>query len=251
MGLKALSLICCVLLTFLGCNDTSTSETGRTLRRDGSKDPFPTPADVQSSTALYLRHYTPAQIATLQPAEGLTHLCLNDCNLTSLEPRFIQPSLQHLWLADNHLRTLPEALSRASQLTYLNLDRNHLFQLPDLRPLPLRWLRLNENQLSTWPLLPNSLERIYLAHNCLTEIPSRPTHLREAELSYNPITRLPDDFGVGMTRLDLAHTKLTALPQDLSQWTSIRFLNLTGCPMSNEEKDRIQKSFSPSTTILF
>ncbi|MDO5462170.1 MAG: hypothetical protein Q4F99_01595 [bacterium] len=253
MGLKSYFIVACacIILTVIGCADTTTFNTSYELRCDGAKDDFPSNEKLLSATALYLRNYTSAQIATLPPTNKLTHLCLIDCELLELSPLILSPTLKSLWLSDNHLQSLPKELVNASQLTYLNLDRNRLLNLPDLRQLPLRWLRLNENQLSTWPLIPNSIERLYLAHNRLTFIPSKPTNLKEAELSYNPITQLPDDFGIGMTRLDVAYTQLKVLPKDLSQWQTLRFLNLAGCPMSTEEKNRIQNSFSKSTTIIF
>lgn len=221
------------------------------LRCDGTKESFPAEDKIRLATKLYLRSYAPTLIATLEPASGLTHLCLIDCGLTDIEPRLLPSTLQQLWLSDNQLQVLPQALSNLKQLSYLNLDRNRITTLPDLRPLPLRWLRLNENQLTQWPQLPNSIERLYLAHNRITSIATKPTNLQEADLSYNPITQLPDDFGAGLIRLDLAYTQLKALPQDLSAWQTLRFLNLAGCPLSNKEKDRLQKSFPSTTTLLF
>lgn len=250
MGLKRIFGLVCIAIAFSGCGEDAASQAAKEVRCDGASIPFPSQEETRAATRLYLRSYSPSQIATLQPVVNRTHLCLIDCNLTSLDPQLLSPSLEQLWLSDNQLRTLPSALTNTS-LTYLNLDRNLLRELPDLRRLPLRWLRLNENQLSSWPLMPDTVERLYLAHNRLTQIPSKPAQLKEAELSYNPITQLPNDFGIGMTRLDVAYTQLKTLPNDLSQWQTLRFINLAGCPMSNEEKDRIQRSFDKSTTIIF
>jgi Leucine-rich repeat (LRR) protein len=200
---------------------------------------------------LYLRGYTPALIATLQPSSALTHLCLIDCHLTVVPASLLSTSLEQLWLARNQLQTLPENLSQATRLTYLNLDHNRLVSLPSLHRLPLKWLRLNHNQLQTLPPLPPSIERLYLAHNQLTQAPPKTNQLKEVELSYNPITSLSDDFGAGLVRLDVAYTRLTTLPKDLSSWRTLRFLNLAGCPMSTEEKERIRHALQDVTTLIF
>ena len=42
---------------------------------------------------------------------------------------FKLPALEHLYLTDNGMQTLPAAVSGLSSLTYLNLDRNHLTTL--------------------------------------------------------------------------------------------------------------------------
>jgi Leucine-rich repeat (LRR) protein len=250
MGLKRILGVVLCIAAFVGCSDGNNAPSLEVFC-DGAKDPFPTAETIAQTSQLYLKHYASEQIYTMQPPSGLTHLCLIECDLTTLQPHLLTPALQYLWLSDNRLQKLPTQVSEARNLRYLNLDRNRLTLLPDLHLLPLKWLRANENQLSSLPRLPASIERLYLAHNNLSLAPEKTEHLKEVDLSYNPIKTLPDHFGAGLSRLDLAYTQITHLPADLSGWETLRFLNLAGCPMSNEEKDRIRHLLAPTTTLIF
>lgn len=255
MGLKHLTLLLCALLALIGCSDPQPQHPlpTRALHCDAQQDPLPSPYEVQNATGLYLRGYAQQHVLSLTPSPNTTHLCLIACDLTTLPDTFLPTTLQHLWLSSNLLQALPETLQRCTALTYLNLDRNKLKRLPPLHTLPLRWLRLNDNQLSSLPPLPDTIERLYLANNAFRQITfKKPAHLKEVDLSYNPLTHLPDDFGAGLQRLDVAYTTLQTLPNDLSRWQTLRVLNLAGCPLSEEEKDRIQAAFDVNeTTIIF
>jgi Leucine-rich repeat (LRR) protein len=224
----------------------------RVLRCDALKDLLPTQREVEGVTGLYLRGYAAQHVLALTPAKGTRHLCVMACDLEVMPTHYCLPSLEYVWLSSNMISQVPEEITACRALTYLNLDRNRLTTLPSLKAVPLRWLRVNENRLQALPELPETLERLYAANNCLTQVSKLPSHVREVELSYNPLEALPDDFGVGLERLDVAYTSLKKFPADLSGWRTLRVLNVAGCPLSEEEKDRLEAAFDlDKTTIIF
>ena len=208
------------------------------------------PALAPTLTALHLRGFGPTRLFAQPLPEGLAELNLSDNALPVLPERFLPAKLQRLWLADNRLTTLPGSLAKLEHLTYLNLDRNRLVELPPLEALPLRWLRLNGNCLTALPPLPATLERLYAAENQLTAVPALPAACRQVTLAGNPIAALPEGWGNGLEMLDLSRTPLEKLPQELAPWRSLRLLNLTRCPLSEAERDRIEAAL-PTTTLLF
>ena len=201
-------------------------------------------------TELHLRGFGPTRLFAQPLPEGLEALNLSDNALPVLPERFLPAGLQRLWLADNRLVSLPASLAKLERLTYLNLDRNRLASLPPLDALPLRWLRLNNNCLTALPSLPATLERLYAADNQLSAAPALPAACRQVTLAGNPIAALPEDWGQGLKMLDLSRTNLETLPRDLAPWRSLRLLNLTRCPLSEAERDRIEAAL-PTTTLLF
>lgn len=224
----------------------------KVLRCDALRDPLPTQQQVAGVMGLYLRGYAEQHVLALSPAQGTTDVCVINCDLKAIPAGYLLPSVRHLWLSSNAITGVPEQIQGCSSLVYLNLDRNRLRSLPSLAGLPLRWLRVNENQLQVLPALPATLERLYAANNCLTRVERLPAGVKEVELSYNPLEALPDDFGVGLERLDVAYTTLKKFPEDLSGWRTLRVLNVAGCPLSEEEKDRLEAAFDLNeTTIIF
>lgn len=222
---------------------------GKTIMCEGEDAVIP--PITQEIHALHLRHVGAARIYALHLPDSLTDLNLSDNQLILLPQDLIPKQIQRLWLADNRLLSLPENVSAWHHLTYLNLDRNLFSVLPDLSSTRLRWLRLNHNQLTALPPLPNSVERLYLAHNKLTAFPeNKPTALRHLTLADNPLTAVPDTLGCGLEALDLSGTHLQTLPKDLNGWRTLRVLNLARCPLSNAEKDRISAFFDPLSTLL-
>ena len=210
----------------------------------------PLPVIAPTLTELHLRGFGPTRLFAQPLPEGLEALNLSDNALPILPEHFLPSGLLRLWLADNRLVELPASLTKLERLTYLNLDRNRLASLPPLGTLPLRWLRLNNNCLPALPPLPKTLERLYVADNQLSAAPALPATCRQVTLAGNPIATLPEGWGAGLDMLDLSRTNLMQRPQDLTPWRSLRLLNLTRCPLSEAERDRIEAAL-PSTTLLF
>lgn len=210
------------------------------------------PPLTQDVRALHLRAVGADRVYALHPPAGLRELNLSANALPALPADLVPKSVVRLWLADNRLTHLPAAIGAMPALEYLNLDRNLLVSLPDLSRTRLRWLRLNGNRLVTLPSLPPTVERLYLAGNRLAAAPAKPAALRHLILADNPIASVPDDLGAGLEWLDLSGTRLTALPADLSAWRTLKILDLSGCPLPETEKDRIEAAFDPDrTTLLF
>ncbi len=248
MGLKGCMLFLLTALLWGGCSNEG--PTGRTIRLEGPEAEIP--PITQEVTELHLRAVGADRVYALHLPATLRALNLSNNNLIALPDDLVPQGIARLWLADNKLTTLPRAAETWQQLTYLNLDRNLISALPDLSHTALRWLRLNANRLSDLPPLPQSLERLYLADNRLTAPPPKPRALKQLVLAGNPLQRLPDDLGAGLEWLDLSRTPITTLPRDLTAWRTLRVLNLSRCPLSEAEKDRLEAAFDPlETTLLF
>ncbi len=218
---------------------------------DGAQEPF-AGGTLEAYDAIHLRCIGAEKVYALEIPSKVRELNLSHNDLMALPERFIPQGVQRLWLADNRLTTLPTEVSKYVALTYLNLDRNRLATLPNLSNTALRWLRVNDNRLTELPALPNTLEVLHLQGNQLATFTARPKALRQLNLSGNPITSLPAYVGDGLTWLDLSQTQLTSLPENLDGWQTLKVLNLAECPLSEAEKERIERAFNPlHTTILY
>ncbi len=246
MGLKPIAFVLTVLTLLAGCGEAPSS--GQTLHVEGANRPIP--PITQAFSAVHLRTVGAEQVYRLHLPASVRTLSLIDNRLMALPEGLIPKTIERLWLSENRLTHLPHDLQDWQQLTYLNLDRNLLMLLPPLGHTRLRWLRANGNRLSHLSELPETLERLYLADNRLTSVPPKPTALRHLTLAGNPLTTVPDSLGEGLEWLDLSRTQLTALPQDLSAWQTLKVLNLARCPLPEDEKARIQEAFDPDDTLL-
>lgn len=242
MGLKDSLLKIVLIVWVFGCVHAET------LMLEGRTTPIP--AITQSVRALHLRAVGADRVYALHFPETLEALNLSANNLMLLPGDLIPGHLKHLWLSDNQLMSLPQEAGKWHRLTYLNLDRNRLAQLPDLSSTSLRWLRLNHNRLTHLPPLPETIERLYLADNLLRTFASKPKALRHLTLAGNPLETVAPDLGCGLEELDLSSTKITHLPENLTGWQSLRVLNLANCPLSSNEKDRIEAAFDPLKTLI-
>ena len=166
--------------------------------------------------------------------------------LTLLHPTWmysIAPWVVSLKLVNNHLRKLPEELSKASQLRrldlshnllesvqanlfemlnleYLNLSHNHLRELPetDKWSPQLLSLDLTRNSLSTLPnsIQHSSLEILILKENQFTSVPRclcRIQTLTSLDLSHMPISSLPKEMDLEkLVNLNVTNTNIKDLP---------------------------------------
>lgn len=166
----------------------------------------------------------------------------------------VDPTLR-VYLSDKNLTEIPEVNLKAD---YLNLDRNALEKVERVAELTeLKWLRLNDNKLSTLPDLSKlvKLRRIYLRGNRFTEVPrtleSLPA-LTDIDLSLNPITEIPEWLAKkeGLMHLSFTGTRLKSLPKDLSAWKGLKSLQLGELNLSYEEMTRLRKEL-PNVAIVF
>ena len=119
-----------------------------------------------------------------------------------------------LFLRNNQLTSLPEEISKLTNLQTLSLSNNQLTSLPEeiSKLTNLQELSLSNNQLKSVP------EEI-----------SKLTNLWELHLSSNQLTSLPDSIGnlKQLGRLNISENKLTSLPTNAANLTNLRglFLN--------------------------
>ncbi len=172
------------------------------------------------------------------------------------------PPEARVYLQDRGLKDLSscaEALKAGAVVDYVNLDRNALETFPkELVSLTgLKWLRLNDNKLSTLPDLKAlvNLRRLYLRGNRFTAVPETLKDLpalTDLDFSLNPIAEIPDWLAAkpSLEGLSFNRTRLTKLPADLSAWKSLKQLQLGELDFTPEEMARIRKAL-PKTAIVF
>lgn len=156
-----------------------------------------------------------------------------------------------------NFKTAVEGLD-ANIVDYINLDRNALENIDGVEGfVNLKWLRLNENRLSSLPSLKTLkvLRRIYLRDNSFAEVPEALKELpalTDIELSGNPIKEIPGWLvqKEGLEFLSFSRTLVTKLPADLSAWRKLKALQLGDLKMSTEEMARIRKAL-PDVAIVF
>lgn len=151
-----------------------------------------------------------------------------------------------------------------ASLDYLNLDYNKLTNVEAVVAFTgLKWLRLNENRLTTLPDLSplKNLRRLYLRGNDLSDdeiakaipadaLPDLDTVVLSGNLR---VTVVPQGLAkrTGLAHLDLSGTGITELPEDLSAWRSLKTLQLGNLRMKSfEEMQRIRQAL-PKTTVVF
>ena len=77
------------------------------------------------------------------------------------------------------------------KVVYIDCSDNQLTSLPEL-PNSLQVLFCSMNQLTSLPELPNSLQYLYCHNNQLTELPNLPNSLQYLDCENNKLTSLPN-----------------------------------------------------------
>jgi Leucine-rich repeat (LRR) protein len=104
--------------------------------------------------------------------------------------------LKTLILESCQISFIPEELSNLKKLDYLSLANNDISDfridvLPELTHLDLR-----NNKLSNFPIIPVTVEDLYLADNNISTIPSflqKYTNLISIDLSYNKLRKISEN----------------------------------------------------------
>jgi len=86
-------------------------------------------------------------------------------------------------------------------------------QISSLPALPnsLKYLRCTDNQLTSLPALPISLKQLYCYYNLLTSLPALPDSLEELDCYQNQLTNLPA-LNDSLHLFNCSHNQLTSLP---------------------------------------
>jgi len=163
--------------------------------------------------------------------------------------------LQSLNIADNHLTTLPEHLTKLAQMQSLDVSRNLLTVLPENlgKLVQLQSLDVWANQLIA---LPKSLGQLVQLQsldawsNQLTELPEslgQLVQLQSLDVWANQLTTLPESLGqlVQLKSLNIGHSQLTTLPEHLTQLAQLHSLDvsmnqLTALPESLAQLGQLQ-----------
>lgn len=212
---------------------------------------------------LYLRGGAFTDFSALSGVKTLEVLDLGRVKLDALPQEVLSlPALRDLYLSGCGLRAFPQGLETIPALRYLNLDRNAINALPDALPPHLRWLRLNHNAIKELPESVGglaSLQRLYLRGNGLTAIPdaiSRCAAITDLDLASNDLAVFPAVLAAlpNLRNLDLSgNRRIVAMPDDatLAKMSALRTLRLTGCPLTNDERERVRAALPDSCAIIF
>ena len=165
------------------------------------------------------------------------------------------PAENRVYLSDKGLKEVPEVNAKAD---YLNLDRNQLTNVNAVAKLEgLKWLRLNDNQLSALPDLKGlvKLRRIYLRNNRFAAVPETLKDLpslTDIDLSGNPIKEVPQWLAEkkGLKGLSFSRTQVSKLPENLEAWKTLQRLELGDLNIPAAEMARIRSAL-PSVAIVF
>jgi Leucine-rich repeat (LRR) protein len=148
-----------------------------------------------SSLSLSYSFFTdlPAYLLSFQ----LTYLDLSgivSADIFQFACQFID--LEFLILESCQISFIPEDLSNLKKLNWLSLANNnisdfHIDVLPELTHLDLR-----NNKLSNFPIIPVTVEDLYLTNNNISTIPSfiqKYTNLISIDLSYNKLRKISEN----------------------------------------------------------
>ncbi|NEP81305.1 MAG: GTPase [Okeania sp. SIO3B3] len=146
--------------------------------------------------------------------------------------------LEILNLSSNQLTTLPELITKFTNLTTLDLSSNQLTILPKSisKFTNLTTLDLRGNQLTTLPESIgkfSNLNTLDLRGNQLTTLPEsigKLSNLNTLDLRGNQLTTLPELISklTNLTKLSLSVNKLTTLPESISKLSNLNILDLSG-----------------------
>ncbi|XP_037976752.2 leucine-rich repeat and calponin homology domain-containing protein isoform X2 [Plutella xylostella] len=154
--------------------------------------------------------------------------------------------LEKLLLAQNLLRSVPEAVGGLQSLTYLDLSYNQLTELPrEICQMPLQVLLLPHNQLTSLPKelgRMGSLAELDASNNRLLQVPMTLgdcASLRALDLSYNQLGLLPLQITyLRLEYLDISCNCISSLPHELRNMSTLVTLRLENNPL-----------VSPPTTV--
>ncbi len=168
----------------------------------------------------------------------ITSLRIYGDQLVELPPEiYALPNLTELYIIGyKQPKTLSPQINQLTNLTVLDLRRNHLTDLPiEIWQLTrLKKLNLGGNQLTSLPpevsQLTNLME-LNFGGNQLTTLPpeiGQLTRLTKLTLGQNQVEKLPPEIGqlTNLAELDLGENQLTTLPSEIGQLENLKSLAL-------------------------
>ena len=196
---------------------------------------------LSSLTLLWANDNALTTLPMLPPS--LTELYLQRNELSELPASVIGelPSLRSLWVHENRLSALPEAIGALVDLRDLVAFRNRLERLPDslFSLSTLRELRLDENELEAVPASLGDLTRLQkldLSKNRLVTLPrtiGKLQSLCSLRIWFNRLTCFPAEIGelTELEELTASQNEIVALPASFGALSDRLVLNLIDNPM--------------------
>lgn len=162
---------------------------------------------------------------------------------STLPTEQLTKNITHLEIIGDSIESLPDLDGLANCKSLLIICP----QLREIKALPEHLTILKIKGAMTSPTkLPQTLETLQLSalkSEGIQEL-SLPEGLINLDLSNNNLTSLEGlRLGAPLGRLNLDHNQLRELPEDLYQNKSLLHLSLDGNPLTDEQKDRIYKTF--------
>ena len=198
--------------------------------------------NLSSLQYLYLQHNMISEIHSLQfqNLHILIMLNLNHNTISEIHPLQFQnlSILSHFHIGQNLINEIHPLLFQSCSLDWLNLDHN---MISEIHPLQfqnysyLYWLNLGHNIISKFHPLQfqnvTELRRLYINHNKLSKLHPLQFQnlnvLRALFLHHNNISDIPANlFPNGLFTLDLAHNKISKIPQAMQNLSRLLQLNL-------------------------
>jgi len=168
--------------------------------------------------------------------------------------------LKLLDVGNNEIRYIPSEIGNLTELEILQLNSNQFRDLPNnivklrnLKLLDLGWNNLTEIPPEIYKLV--KLEKLSLEKNQITSLPLEIgdlVNLKQLRLDYNKISKLPTEIAklINLQDLRLAKNPIKSLPTEISKLKNLKTLDLHGCLLSNNEKERVKKLL-PNCEIEF
>ena len=143
-------------------------------------------------------------------------------------------------LHNNNLTSLPESISKLTNLQILDLSENRITELPSSigKLTNLVNLNLSENKITKLPSFIGKLTQLMtldLGVNQLTKLPPQIgnlTKLLTLSLDYNKLKSLPPQIGnlERLTSLYLDNNKLESLPDEIGRLPNLQYLHVENNP---------------------
>ncbi|OHT13003.1 protein phosphatase 2C [Tritrichomonas foetus] len=197
-------------------------------------------------------HFRNNKLNTFPPFEGnqVRDISANYCRFNRIDLTYISKNALNVDLNHNIITKVPGELFYLSTLVNLNLAHNQIAELPaSISKSRLRILNLTRNPLKEIPMLPTTLEELYIGYckiknmmttlsqcrnlqnliapgNKLSQIPSLQS-IKYLNLSRNNFETIPEGLGKRIQLLDLSYNKIANITSN-AEFQYLEELDLSG-----------------------
>ncbi len=187
-----------------------------------------------------------------EAAALISQSCMGEC----LDLNYVvEPENTYcVYLRGKKLQELPALLGTLENLVSIDAAENQILNIANTQPLEgLLYIDLSHNQLKAWPALQAAqLEELNLSYNQIAALQLQGyTQLKALYLAHNRLKMLPDMQKLKQLQyLDVSYNQIDVLPASLKELPQLRYLRLTGNPLSDEQKALILEQL-PHCKIVF